>query len=80
MDLGDDVSGTDRPRKAGEAAVMGCRADAARAYEQAGLLVVYLGDEAVLDLDRFGLRAGRCGSPGRAGTAPRTSCWAAVIA
>jgi lysyl-tRNA synthetase class 2 len=38
--------------------VMGCGTDAARVYEHAGLLAVYLGDEAVLDLDGFSL-AGR---------------------
>src|SRR6266542_456170 len=37
------------------AAVIGCGAAAARVYQQAGLLVVYLGDEAVLDLDGFSL-------------------------
>ncbi len=38
------------------AAVMGCGAAAARTYEQAGLAAVYLGDEAVLDLDGFSLQ------------------------
>jgi lysyl-tRNA synthetase, class II len=40
------------------AAVLGCGADAARVYEQAGLLSIYIGDEAVVDLDGFSL-AGR---------------------
>jgi len=40
------------------AAVMGCGAAAAGVYEQAGLRVIYMGDEAVLDLDGFSL-AGR---------------------
>ncbi len=37
------------------AAVIGCGAAAAQVYQRAGLLVVYLGDEAVLDLDGFSL-------------------------
>jgi lysyl-tRNA synthetase class 2 len=37
------------------AAVIGCGADAAAVYERAGLRAVYLGDEAVLRLDRFSL-------------------------
>jgi lysyl-tRNA synthetase, class II len=37
------------------AAVLGCGQDAAGVCRQAGLLVVYLGDEAVLDLDAFTL-------------------------
>ncbi len=37
------------------AAVMGCGAAAAGVYEQAGLLTIYMGDEAVLDLDEFSL-------------------------
>ncbi len=37
-------------------AVLGCGAHAAAVYEAAGLLTVYLGDEAVLELDRFSLQ------------------------
>jgi lysyl-tRNA synthetase class 2 len=37
------------------AAVLGCGEAAAAAWRAAGLLTVYLGDEAVLDLDRFSL-------------------------
>ena len=37
------------------AAVLGCGEAAARVWRAAGLLTVYLGDEAVLDLDRFSL-------------------------
>jgi lysyl-tRNA synthetase class 2 len=37
------------------AAVLGCGAEAARAWQAAGLTTIYLGDEAVLDLDRFTL-------------------------
>jgi lysyl-tRNA synthetase class 2 len=37
------------------AAVLGCGAQAARAWQAAGLTTIYLGDEAVLDLDRFSL-------------------------
>jgi lysyl-tRNA synthetase, class II len=37
------------------AAVLGCGAEAARAWQAAGLITIYLGDEAVLDLDRFTL-------------------------
>jgi lysyl-tRNA synthetase class 2 len=37
------------------AAVLGCGAAAARVWRAAGLFTVYLGDEAVLDLDRFSL-------------------------
>ena len=37
------------------AAALGCGAAAARAYQAAGLTSLYLGDEAVLDLDRFTL-------------------------
>ena len=37
------------------AAVLGCGARAACAYQAAGLATVYLGDEAVLDLERFSL-------------------------
>jgi lysyl-tRNA synthetase, class II len=37
------------------AAVIGCGAEAARSYELAGLRTVYIGDEAVLDLDAFSL-------------------------
>jgi lysyl-tRNA synthetase, class II len=40
-------------------AVLGCGAAAARAWRAAGLLAVYLGDEAVLDLDRFSLEGRR---------------------
>jgi lysyl-tRNA synthetase, class II len=36
-------------------AVLGCGADAALAWRAAGLTTIYLGDEAVLDLDRFTL-------------------------
>ena len=38
------------------AAVLGCGTLAAEAYRQAGLLTVYVGDEAVLDLDAFTLQ------------------------
>jgi lysyl-tRNA synthetase class 2 len=38
------------------AAVLGCGEAAARVWRAAGLLTVYLGDEAVLDLDRFSLQ------------------------
>jgi lysyl-tRNA synthetase, class II len=37
------------------AAVLGCGEAAARVWRAAGLFTVYLGDEAVLDLDRFSL-------------------------
>jgi lysyl-tRNA synthetase class 2 len=37
------------------AAVLGCGARAARTYQAAGLASIYLGDEAVLDLERFTL-------------------------
>ena len=37
------------------AAALGCREAAVRAWRAAGLFSVYLGDEAVLDLDRFSL-------------------------
>jgi lysyl-tRNA synthetase class 2 len=37
------------------AAVIGCGAEAARTYELAGLRTVYIGDEAVLDLEGFSL-------------------------
>jgi lysyl-tRNA synthetase, class II len=37
------------------AAVLGCGEAAARAWRAAGLSTIYLGDEAVLDLDRFSL-------------------------
>jgi lysyl-tRNA synthetase, class II len=37
------------------AAVLGCGAAAARTWQAAGLTTIYLGDEAVLDLDRFTL-------------------------
>ena len=37
------------------AAALGCGEDAARAWRAAGLFSIYLGDEAVLDLDRFSL-------------------------
>jgi lysyl-tRNA synthetase class 2 len=37
------------------AAVIGCSADAALVWAAAGLTTVYLGDEAVLDLERFSL-------------------------
>ena len=37
------------------AAVLGCGAEAAQAWQAAGLTTIYLGDEAVLDLDRFTL-------------------------
>ncbi|HYT25639.1 MAG TPA: phosphatidylglycerol lysyltransferase domain-containing protein, partial [Actinomycetota bacterium] len=37
------------------AAVLGCGAEAARVYAAAGLHVAYLGDEALLDLERFTL-------------------------
>jgi lysyl-tRNA synthetase class 2 len=37
------------------AAVLGCGADAARSWRAAGMTTIYLGDEAVLDLDRFTL-------------------------
>jgi lysyl-tRNA synthetase class 2 len=37
------------------AATLGCGAAAARVWRAAGLLTVYLGDEAVLELDRFSL-------------------------
>jgi lysyl-tRNA synthetase class 2 len=37
------------------AAVLGCGAAAAAAWRDAGLTTVYLGDEAILDLDRFTL-------------------------
>jgi lysyl-tRNA synthetase class 2 len=37
------------------AAVLGCGAAAAKIWRAAGLVSVYLGDEAVLDLDRFSL-------------------------
>ena len=36
-------------------AVLGCGAGAAQAWQAAGLTTIYLGDEAVLDLDRFTL-------------------------
>jgi lysyl-tRNA synthetase class 2 len=36
-------------------AVLGCGADAARVWHAAGLTTIYLGDEAVLELDRFTL-------------------------
>jgi lysyl-tRNA synthetase class 2 len=38
------------------AAALGCGEAAARAWRAAGLFTVYLGDEAVLDLDRFSLQ------------------------
>jgi lysyl-tRNA synthetase class 2 len=38
------------------AATLGCGAAAARVWRAAGLLTVYLGDEAVLDLDRYSLK------------------------
>jgi lysyl-tRNA synthetase, class II len=38
------------------AAVMGCGQAAAHVYEQAGLVTIYMGDEAVLDLDGFTLQ------------------------
>ena len=37
------------------AAVLGCGRHASEVYQQAGLVAVYLGDEAVLELDRFSL-------------------------
>jgi lysyl-tRNA synthetase class 2 len=37
------------------AAVLGCGAAAARTWQAAGLTTIYLGDEAVLELDRFSL-------------------------
>jgi lysyl-tRNA synthetase class 2 len=37
-------------------AALGCGEDAARAWRAAGLFSVYLGDEAVLELDRFSLQ------------------------
>jgi lysyl-tRNA synthetase, class II len=37
------------------AAALGCGADAARTWQAAGMTTIYLGDEAVLDLDRFTL-------------------------
>jgi lysyl-tRNA synthetase class 2 len=37
------------------AAVLGCGADAASTYRAAGLITIYLGDEAVLELDQFTL-------------------------
>jgi len=37
------------------AAALGCGAQAARTYQAAGLIPLYLGDEAVLDLERFTL-------------------------
>ncbi len=37
------------------AAVLGCGAEAAMAWRDAGLAAIYLGDEAVLDLERFTL-------------------------
>jgi lysylphosphatidylglycerol synthetase-like protein (DUF2156 family) len=37
------------------AAVLGCGAPAAGVWRAAGLFTIYLGDEAVLDLDRFSL-------------------------
>jgi lysyl-tRNA synthetase, class II len=37
------------------AAVLGCGAGAARTWQAAGLTTIYLGDEAVLELDRFSL-------------------------
>jgi lysyl-tRNA synthetase class 2 len=38
------------------AAALGCSAAAAAAWRDAGLTTIYLGDEAVLDLDRFSLQ------------------------
>jgi lysyl-tRNA synthetase class 2 len=37
------------------AAVLGCGVEAARVWQAAGLTTIYLGDEAVLDLDRYTL-------------------------
>jgi lysyl-tRNA synthetase class 2 len=37
------------------AAVLGCGADAASTYRAAGLIAIYLGDEAILELDQFSL-------------------------
>jgi lysyl-tRNA synthetase class 2 len=61
-------------------AVLGCGAAAAAVYRAAGLACVYVGDEAVLDLDRFSLTGRDVAKARQSWNRARRQGWEAVVA